>query len=318
MESVEPSEVKPALPAEGGDTDSEIKRRLETAFEVLSDEVRELSLGTTGDVERVKGPLSPVDFLRNYVLPGRPCIITDALDHWPALQKWSNEYLRSVLKTQSVSVHFTPDGRADALVDPLHQLASYNCPIVPPPPLSSPSSPSAAPSSRAPENETQKETVECDQSGLLFVSAYVEKLPFPEALELIVKGSGEGGEIGEGVAYAQEQNGCFLSEYGELTGDAEVHIPWATEALGCMPEAVNLWIGNENAVTSFHKDHYENLYAVVAGAKHFTLLPPVDVHRMYIRAYPSAQYVRIKVRLRLPTFVIVIQNCHLKRIRERV
>lgn len=57
-----------------------------------------------------------------------------------------------------------------------------------------------------------------------------------------------------------------------------------------MPEAVNLWIGNEFSETSFHKDHYENLYAVITGEKHFLLLPPTDVHRMYIREYPAAQY----------------------------
>lgn len=53
---------------------------------------------------------------------------------------------------------------------------------------------------------------------------------------------------------------------------------------------MNLWIGNELSVTSFHKDHYENLYAVITGEKHFLLLPPTDVHRMYIRNYPAAQY----------------------------
>ncbi|XP_076929672.1 lysine-specific demethylase JMJ32-like [Bidens hawaiensis] len=42
--------------------------------------------------------------------------------------------------------------------------------------------------------------------------------------------------------------------------------------------------------TSFHKDHYENLYAVVTGEKHFLLLPPTDVHRMYVREYPAARY----------------------------
>ncbi|KAI5071263.1 hypothetical protein GOP47_0013514 [Adiantum capillus-veneris] len=43
----------------------------------------------------------------------------------------------------------------------------------------------------------------------------------------------------------------------------ETHLPWATEALGCLPKVANPWIRNEKAVTSFHKDQYENLYAVV-------------------------------------------------------
>lgn len=79
-------------------------------------------------------------------------------------------------------------------------------------------------------------------------------------------------------------------EYTALEGDCDAEIGWASEAIGCGPEAVNLWIGNELSETSFHKDHYENIYAVVTGEKHFLLLPPTDVHRMYIRNYPAAQY----------------------------
>ena len=41
----------------------------------------------------------------------------------------------------------------------------------------------------------------------------------------------------------------------------------AAEALGSQPEAVNLWIGSDASVTSFHHDHYENLYAVISGTK---------------------------------------------------
>ncbi|KAL2613668.1 hypothetical protein R1flu_025360 [Riccia fluitans] len=283
------------------------EEKLGQILETLSEEVRELSLGTSGTVDRIKGPPSPLEFLRNYVMPGRPCIITDSLEHWPALRMWSNEYLCSVLKDQPVSVHFTADGRADAVVDPSHLLSTYDCPTIGSPDCSL--SQSASSFSKLATEDCSRNFADEEESdddglldqaeddspglGFLFVTAYVEKLLFPEALELIIDGSvGEGQR--RGVAYAQQQNGCFLSEYGLLANDAEVHIPWATEALGCMPEAVNLWIGNPGAVTSFHKDHYENLYAVVAGEKHFTLLPPTDVHRMYVRNYSAAHYVRMK------------------------
>ena len=36
---------------------------------------------------------------------------------------------------------------------------------------------------------------------------------------------------------------------------------------GGLPEATNLWIGDERSVTSFHHDHYENMYAVLCGTK---------------------------------------------------
>lgn len=80
-----------------------------------------------------------------------------------------------------------------------------------------------------------------------------------------------------------------------MSGDIDEDVPWATEAIGGPPEAVNLWIGNHLSETSFHKDHYENLYAVVTGEKHFLLLPPTDVHRMYVREYPAAHYNYSKV-----------------------
>lgn len=114
-----------------------------------------------------------------------------------------------------------------------------------------------------------------------------------EALRLIVNTGKEEAAAAAAnvVAYAQQQNDCFRSEYGGLAGDVDSHIPWATEAFGgCLPEAVNLWIGNARSHTSFHRDHYENLYAVITGEKHFLLLPPTDVHRLYIRRYPAAQY----------------------------
>jgi jumonji domain-containing protein 7 len=47
--------------------------------------------------------------------------------------------------------------------------------------------------------------------------------------------------------------------------DAAADLPWATEALGGPPDAVNFWAGDERAVTSFHKDHYGALQCPMAG-----------------------------------------------------
>lgn len=122
----------------------------------------------------------------------------------------------------------------------------------------------------------------------VFASALVEVLPFPEALQHVLRSS----TMERNVAYLQQQNNCFSEEFGELKGDVDGEIEWASVAFGAKPEAVNLWIGSEESVTSFHKDHYENLYAVVAGEKQFTLVPPTDVHRMYVKNYPVANYER--------------------------
>ncbi|CAM8930991.1 unnamed protein product [Rhodiola kirilowii] len=215
-------------------------------LETLWDDVRELSLGTTTEITHLRSPPSALRFLRDFVSANKPCLISNAIHHWPALSNWSdNSYLLQSLSSTLVSLHLTPDGRADAL-------APYPTPS--------------------------------GSDDRCFASAHVERVTIGEAMEMI-------GRSGDGfVAYAQQQNDCFRSEYSALSADCDEDIAWATEAFGCLPEAVNLWIGNEFSETSFHKDHYENLYAVVSGEKHFVLLPPTDVHRMYIRNYPSAHY----------------------------
>nr|XP_010933250.1 bifunctional peptidase and (3S)-lysyl hydroxylase Jmjd7 isoform X1 [Elaeis guineensis] len=215
-------------------------------------EARELSLGTSGQVDCLDAPPSPLRFLRDYVSANKPCLVSRAATRgWPAISLWSDDaYLRRVLHGCAVSVHLTPHGRADSLVP----------------------RPSACGRPR----------------GLCFASAAVRSMDFSDALALI---AATGSPSSPTVAYAQQQNDCFREEYSALAGDVEPDVPWATEALGCLPEAVNLWIGNGRSETSFHKDHYENLYAVITGEKHFLLLPPTDVHRLYIRHYPAARYV---------------------------
>ncbi|EXC30774.1 JmjC domain-containing protein 7 [Morus notabilis] len=235
-------------------------------IEALWEEVRELSLGQLGRVERLDTPPTPLQFLRDFVSQNKPCIISNATLHWPALSNWtSDSYLNQALSassaySQMVSVHLTPNGQADALV-PLNEISTKND------------------ASSSPSN------------SFCFASAHVQHMPFPEALKLISSSNNISENIQPKViAYAQQQNDCLRSEYSVLSPDCDPHIPWASEALGCLPEAVNLWIGNHLSETSFHKDHYENLYAVVTGCKHFLLLPPTDVHRMYICDYPAAQY----------------------------
>ncbi|KAK9810599.1 hypothetical protein WJX73_003443 [Symbiochloris irregularis] len=69
----------------------------------------------------------------------------------------------------------------------------------------------------------------------------------------------------------------------------EEQLPIAT-AFGTTAEAANIWIGSHRSMTSFHRDHYENIYAVVAGTKRFFLVPPCDRYRMRIMDVPVARY----------------------------
>nr|XP_021524458.1 jmjC domain-containing protein 7 isoform X1 [Aotus nancymaae] len=93
-----------------------------------------------------------------------------------------------------------------------------------------------------------------------------------------------------GVLYVQKQCSNLPTELAQLLPDLESHVPWASKALGKMPDAVNFWLGEAAAVTSLHKDHYENLYCVVSGEKHFLLHPPSDRPFIPYELYTPATY----------------------------
>ncbi|KAL3791646.1 hypothetical protein ACHAW5_007433 [Stephanodiscus triporus] len=81
------------------------------------------------------------------------------------------------------------------------------------------------------------------------------------------------------VVYYSKQNDCLRTEVAKLFS-AQIFpdtFSFAEEAFGTgPPDAINLWIGNERAVSSMHKDHYENLFYVCSGQKEFVLCPPAD------------------------------------------
>ncbi|KAJ3857401.1 Clavaminate synthase-like protein [Lentinula lateritia] len=171
--------------------------------------------------------------------------------------KWSNDYLISKMGSRPISVAVTPDGRADAIT--------------------------LGPNGK-----------------LYFAEPAVEKMTMQCLLGNL---SDDKCSDGDGVAvetyYLQSQNGNVYSsgydssEFEPLRQDIPSHVAWCTEALGKSPEAVNVWIGDGGSISSIHSaDPYENIYTVVRGQKHFTLLPPTDGWCLDERFYPHATYVR--------------------------
>lgn len=84
----------------------------------------------------------------------------------------------------------------------------------------------------------------------------------------------------DSVYYYSLQNDCLRSEFATrllppLEMAAAPLLTWAEEVFGTgPPEAANLWMGNEWAHSSLHRDPYENLFYVASGEKIFTLYPP--------------------------------------------
>ncbi|XP_063354258.1 bifunctional peptidase and (3S)-lysyl hydroxylase JMJD7 [Pelmatolapia mariae] len=187
-----------------------------------SQEAHDLYLNQS--VPYLDGSPEPLQFHRDWIAPNKPCIIRNAFSHWPALSKWSPDYLREKVGSKVISVAVTPNGYADAV------------------------------------------------NGDRFVMPEERQMSFSSVLDIIEGKVDKGG----GVFYVQKQCSNLLQELPELTADVQPHIAWMSTALGKLPDAVNFWLGEANAITSMHKDHYENLYCVISGEKHFVLMPPTD------------------------------------------
>ncbi|KAK3871793.1 hypothetical protein Pcinc_023080 [Petrolisthes cinctipes] len=204
----------------------------------LSEEAQELYLSS--QVPILDAIPTPLELYRDWIAPNKPVIFRDAVKFWPAVDKWSPQYLRETVGKKEVSVAVTPNGYADA------------------------------------------------PNGGYFVMPEERTMLLSSFLDVMENPGNQ-----PGVFYVQKQNSNFTDEFPELICDAAPDIPWFTEALGKAPDAVNFWMGDERAVTSMHKDHYENVYCVVSGHKDFILLPPTDVPWVPYANLPPATYKEI-------------------------
>lgn len=93
------------------------------------------------------------------------------------------------------------------------------------------------------------------------------------------------------VHYIQRQNSNLTQDFPELVDDLDYSLlTFAKLAFNKEPDAANFWIGDSRAITSMHKDPYENIYCVISGYKDFILIPPTDVHLIPRKTYQSAIY----------------------------
>ncbi|XP_041975099.1 bifunctional peptidase and (3S)-lysyl hydroxylase Jmjd7 [Aricia agestis] len=94
------------------------------------------------------------------------------------------------------------------------------------------------------------------------------------------------------IPYIQRQNSNLTEDFKELMSDVDPDVKFASEAFDKKPDAINFWMGDERAVTSMHKDPYENIYCVIDGYKEFTLIPPTDLPFVPYKRYPQAEFRR--------------------------
>lgn len=86
----------------------------------------------------------------------------------------------------------------------------------------------------------------------IFVMPEERDMPLAEFLNLL-----EDHEGFDGVPYLSHQNDSLRDQFPGLFDEVPPGMELAVEAFGNEPEAVNIWIGDDRAVSTMHKDHYE-------------------------------------------------------------
>jgi jumonji domain-containing protein 7 len=125
--------------------------------------------------------------------------------------------------------------------------------------------------------------------GSIFCKPHEVQEPFESALSQILTQE-LSPSPDSATRYIQSQNDNLRSEYTGLFADIPPSIPWADTALSQAPDAINFWLGNSHSTSVLHKDHYENIFAQIRGAKEFILLPPIESPCVNERSVLSATY----------------------------
>lgn len=79
----------------------------------LSTDVAALELYDT--VAELDSVLDSTTFERTFVARNRPCVIRNAVSHWPAIDKWSLDYISEKMGGQQSTCTFSSNGRADSV-----------------------------------------------------------------------------------------------------------------------------------------------------------------------------------------------------------
>ena len=256
-------------------------------FQWLSREVRELM---PREVPVLETPPTALAFSRDFVAANRPVVVLGAVDHWPARELWTASYLSAALGDTPISVNVTPTGLGDALLSTEGVDLRYR---------------ERAGASGASSSSCDDANAPREKPPLVFVQPEARRISFREFMALARQDAQKArpkpethlssGLEPRQIPYVSAQDDSFASEFskrvgGDLGADAFSGLEWARDAFGSAPDAVNVWCGVSDAVTSFHRDHYENVYVVLRGSKTFTLLPPCDAWRMAPLEVPAARF----------------------------
>lgn len=207
-----------------------------------------------------------IAFLRA-VCAYHPVIIRGAIDHWDALRRWNSSYLVDILGDRAVAVNLTPDGHGDCVKFVDTSWLQLDLEV------------------DESSHRSSEQRATSNPKGPYFVYPAESDMRLSRFFDLLED------RHRSIVPYLSQQNDNVRRSMPELLRDIDSSLLLANNAFDVLePEAINLWIGDERSVSSLHKDHFENMYAVVSGEKIFTLFPPTDAAFLPEGEFPTLRY----------------------------
>ena len=182
---------------------------------------------------RLRTPPSKLDFFRDYAFRSRPVVIEGAVRDWPALKKWTSDYLRERYGERAVHVKMTPDGVFEG-VESARMWSDYSPNWIP-----------EAVKSQLPFPD------------LVVVRPATAKMIFSDFLDFIGAGNRSYSAYLEysSIPYYMPSLQQDIFELGFVQGDLEV-------------QHLNMWLSDGNTLGKLHFDPFDNFLCQVLGHSH--------------------------------------------------
>lgn len=237
----------------------EVKQKVRTvvdivsALETLSSEVE--SLWMPRKIPKLSSEPSPIEFLREYVSRSVPCIIP--YDQSACVGLTLDDLVDLSGENCEVTVDVTPDGHGDCVRPVLDKCMTVNMFIQPEERVMS----LAEFRSKLRQSRATSVHTKCPNAGKTHLIDITLETSGDEVNKTGERLKNEGSNINATaseppVYYYSKQNDCLRTELQNIFDNSVLFprtIPFAEEAFGTSLEAVNLWVGDERAVSSMHK-----------------------------------------------------------------
>ena len=178
------------------------------------------------ECERIKMP-SKGEFFTEYLMRSKPVIIEDGLNSWPALNKWTNEFLDEHFGDNIVHIKLTPNGEFEG-VENASLWAEYEKLVIP-----------------------DKVRAQLQFSDLVVVRPATQELKFSEFLAIISSPSN----------YSAYLEYSSIPEYMPQLEEDLFELPMVTGVL--TRQHLNIWLSDGNTLGKLHFDPYDNLLCQV-------------------------------------------------------